>query len=346
MTEPRDAEMEQVRALYVSSRCREPESITALPGSGSYRRYFRIVEKDGTTLIGAFNSDVRENEAFFHLARHFAAQGLPVPALYEISADRTCYLQQDLGDTTLLAFLQQHDIRDTAVGTMYRKVLQMLLSFQTAGSRGLDFSRCFPRAAFDRRAMMWDLNYFKYHFLKLLRVPFDEQLLEDDFESLCSFLLSAGTDCFMYRDFQSRNVMVAPDGRLYGIDFQGGRAGALPYDVASLLFESKTALPPAFREELLQYYCSLLSDAGLDDRAFMKYFYGFVYIRLMQAMGAYGFRGLYEQKPLFVQSIPGALETMAWLGAHVTLPVRFPELEKVWQRLAETDPSSVMHKKC
>ena len=334
MPNPQDLEMEQLRAFYASLRGRAPEQVTALPGSGSYRRYFRITEADGGTLMGAFNADTRENEAFFYLATHLAGQGLPVPALYEVSPDRTCYLQQDLGDMTLLAFLQQHAADASVVKDVYHKVLDMLFAFQTQGCRGLDFSRCFPRAAFDRRAMMWDLNYFKYHFLKLLRVPFDEQRLEDDFESLCRFLCSAGMSFFMYRDFQSRNVMISPEGKLYGIDFQGGRAGALPYDVASLLYESRTALPAVFRDELLHYYRALVSRAGLDAEAFMQHFYGFVYIRLMQAMGAYGFRGLYERKPLFLQSIPGALQTMAWLEANAVLPVALPELEKVWHRLA------------
>ncbi|MBR3288066.1 MAG: phosphotransferase [Bacteroidales bacterium] len=337
-----DTAGQEVARLYAAHFGTPPTDITALPGSGSYRRYFRMPAPSGGTLIGTFNGDVRENEAFLYMTRHFGSRHLPVPALYAVSDDKRCYLQQDLGDTTLLMFLQNKGLPEGEAETVYRRVLDMLLRFQTEGVLDFDFSYCYPRPAFDTRSMMWDLNYFKYHFLKLLRVPFDEQLLEDDFDTFCAWLSQAGRTCFMYRDFQSRNVMVMPDGAVYGIDYQGGRSGPLAYDVASLLFESKTDLSPEFRERLLRYYCERLESRGWDAEAFMRTFYGFVRIRLMQAMGAYGFRGLYERKPLFIQSIPPALRTLRWLGQHAELEVRLPELERVWRFLSEMDPSAII----
>ena len=333
-----DMARQEVARLFAAYAGTPPADIAAMPGSGSYRRYFRISGPSGSTLIGTYNEDIRENESFLYMTRHFGGLHLPVPEVYAVSDDRRCYLQQDLGDTTLLAFLQAGGRAADAAEAVYRRVLDMLLRFQTEGVAGFDFSYCYPRPAFDTRSMMWDLNYFKYHFLKLLRVPFDEQLLEDDFETFCAWLSQAGRACFMYRDFQSRNVMVLPDGSLFGIDYQGGRAGPPAYDVASLLFESKTDLSPEFRERLLGYYCGQLENLGRDAEAFMQTFYGFVRIRLMQAMGAYGFRGLYERKPLFIQSIPPALRTLRWLGQHAELQVRLPELERVWRFLSEMDP--------
>jgi len=184
---------------------------------------------------------------------------------------------------------------------------------------------------------MWDLNYFKYYFLKLAKVSFNEQLLEDDFNTLCDHLLSADCNFFLYRDFQSRNIMWK-DNAPYFIDYQGGRRGSLHYDIASILFEAKTHLPAYVREELLDHYLvSLQKHLNITRETFMEHYYGYVYIRMMQAMGAYGFRGLYEKKPLFLQSIPPVLSHLAWLVDNVELPVKLPELTKVWRTLVESD---------
>jgi len=205
--------------------------------------------------------------------------------------------------------------------------------FQVEAGRDLNYKVCYPRASFDRRSIAWDLNYFKYYFLKLAGVPFNEQELEDDFGHLTRFLLTASRDYFLYRDFQSRNIMLR-DGNPWFVDYQGGRKGALQYDIASLLYDSKADLPPALRQELLDRYLdALLRFAPITRDAFMHHYYAFVYIRMMQALGAYGFRGFYERKPLFLQSVPYALKNIRWLLHNVELPVALPALMQAFTKM-------------
>jgi aminoglycoside/choline kinase family phosphotransferase len=315
------------------------DHIRQLPPSGSYRQYYRIIS-NGQSVIGVYNEDNAENMAFISFTRHFRSKGLPVPELLAEDLAHCVYLLQDLGDTVLLNYIQglnyPNEIKPDVI-TVYKSVLEQLPRFQVPGCAGLDYSVAYPRHAFDRQSMMWDLNYFKYYFLKLAKVPFNEQELENDFNSLADFLLSADCNYFLYRDFQSRNIMIYQN-KPYFIDYQGGRKGALHYDIASILFEAKTSLPPDIRETLLDHYIrSLNSYVTISKPDFMKHFYGYVYIRLMQAMGAYGFRGLYEKKELFLQSIPLAQNHLAWLLSHVRLPVNLPELTKVWEYLAGSD---------
>lgn len=314
-------------------------SINKLPQSGSYREYYRI--SDGKqTFIGVYNEDKAENIAFLTFSKHFYSKGIAVPKVLAEDVDLNIYLLDDLGDTTLLAYLHEHnypvEVKPEVIET-YKKVISNLPAIQVLGNEGLDYSLSYPRAAFDRQSMMWDLNYFKYYFLKLAKVPFNEQLLENDFETFVNFLLSADCNYFLFRDFQSRNVMLV-DGKPYFIDYQGGRKGALHYDIASMLFEAKTNLPANLRDELLDHYITAANKyIPVTKDAFMEHFYGYVYIRLMQAMGAYGFRGLYEKKELFLQSIPLAINHLEWLLENVTLPVKLPELSKVWQYLADSE---------
>ena len=314
-----------------------PGFISELPPSGSARRYFRM-GNDRVRIIGAWNQDIRENHAFFSYSRHFLSRGIRVPTLYACSQDEKAYLIEDLGDTLLLHWIQQYGKGEVTLG-MYRRVVGELLRIQIRGAEGLDFSVGYPRSAFDRQSMAWDMNYFKYYFLKLAGVPFDEQALEDDFGAFAEYLLTAESRFFLYRDFQSRNIMIR-NGDPWFIDYQGGRRGALQYDIASLLFEAKAFLPEDFRTEILQHYLRALSDfMKVDEAQFMEYFYAFALIRTMQAMGAYGLRGLYEKKPLFLESIPPALNHMRWLREHAHFPLRIPELQNVWSRLDEVDPS-------
>jgi aminoglycoside/choline kinase family phosphotransferase len=317
----------------------EPLNINKLPQSGSYREYYRIAGIN-ETIIGVYNEDKAENKAFTSFTKHFSEQGISVPKLLVNDAEQNIYLLQDLGNTTLLSYLQEQnypsELTPNVIAT-YKKVIAGLPKIQVLGGKNLDYSVCYPRNAFDKQSMMWDLNYFKYYFLKLAKVPFNEQLLENDFETLVEFLLTANCNYFLFRDFQSRNIMLW-NGEPYYIDYQGGRKGALHYDIASILFEAKTNLPHLLREELLDYYITTLNQyLPVTKEEFHKHFYGYVYIRLMQAMGAYGFRGLYEKKELFLQSIPLALNHLEWLLENVTLPVRLPELTKVWQYLTESD---------
>jgi hypothetical protein len=196
---------------------------------------------------------------------------------------------------------------------------------------------CYPRASFDRQSIAWDLNYFKYYFLKLAGIPFNEQALEEDFGRLTRFLLTADRDYFLYRDFQSRNIMLR-DGWPFFLDYQGGRKGALQYDIASLLYDGKADLPPELREQLLDHYLERLADfTKVDRQAFMRHYYAYVYIRIMQALGAYGFRGYYERKVHFLQSVPYALKNLRWLLHNVEIPVALPALTDAYKRMLASE---------
>ena len=310
-----------------------------LPGSGSYREYCRLTSSS-RTVIGAFNADVKENTAFLSFTNHFKINDLPVPEVYAVSADLKKYLLEDLGDVTLFDFLSE--VREKEgfsenIIAQYKKVLKVLPKIQVVAGKDLDYSVCCPRAAFDKQSMMWDLNYFKYYFLKLAKIQFDEQALEDDYQAFCDYLLSADSDYFLYRDFQSRNVMLK-NGGVYFIDYQGGRRGALQYDLASLLYDGKADIPQSVRQQLFDFYVSELKKyIPVNDKGFEAHFKGFVLIRIMQAMGAYGFRGFYEKKEHFLKSIPFALKNLGLLLEDVALPVELPELFSVLGQLAHSE---------
>jgi aminoglycoside/choline kinase family phosphotransferase len=311
------------------------QSINKLPASGSPREYYRITGAKNSA-IGAINHDKEENEAFIEFSRHFHAKGLAVPEIYLVDLDHNAYLQQDLGDVTLFDFLFQ--LRDNGnfpdeLTGIYKEVLTELQKFQISGAEGLDYSFCYPRSSFDRQSMLWDLSYFKYYFLKLAGVPFNEQKLENDYNTLITYLLAQDTNYFLYRDFQSRNVMLL-NGKPYFIDYQGGRKGALQYDVASLLYDSKADIPPAVREELLEHYIEGLANyPSVDAERFRESYYAYVLIRIMQAMGAYGFRGFYEKKTHFLQSIPYALNDLKWILNNVKFSIEIPTLLRVYKDL-------------
>ena len=284
---------------------------------------------DEHTAIGILYGVREENVAFLEFSRAFRRNGLPVPKIYEDDLDHGAYLEEDLGDLTLYQFLSEHRKGDEIapeVVDAYRKVVAILPRFQVEMRDKINYKVCYPRAAFDRQSITWDLNYFKYYFLRLAGIPFSEQALENDFSRLTKFLLSADREYFLYRDFQSRNVMLV-GGAPYFLDYQGGRKGALQYDIASLLFDAKADLPPELRQQLLDSYLdSLEIFLPLDRGVFLHYYYAYVYVRVMQALGAYGFRGFYESKPVFLQSVPYALKNIRWLLHNVTLPVALPSL--------------------
>jgi aminoglycoside/choline kinase family phosphotransferase len=265
---------------------------------------------------------------------------LPVPEVYAVSADLKKYLLEDFGDITLFDFLssvrEKEGFSENIIAE-YKKVLKVLPKIQVVAGKDLDYSVCYPRAAFDKTSMMWDLNYFKYYFLKLAKIHFDEQALEDDFQSFSDYLLSADSDYFLYRDFQSRNVMLK-NGEVYFIDYQGGRRGALQYDLASLLYDGKADIPQIVRQQLFDFYITELKKyVPVNDTDFEAYFKGFVLIRIMQAMGAYGFRGFYEKKEHFLKSIPFALKNLENLLEDVILPVKLPELFNVLHQLTQSE---------
>ncbi len=262
-----------------------------------------------------------------------------MPDVYGYDEAASVWLQEDLGDTTLFDALVQARARDPgefppAMESIYRRVLTDLPRFQVEGGRRIDFGAAYPRDAFDEQSIRWDLNYFKYHFLKLAHIPFSEQLLEHDFDALTGFLLRADASHFLYRDFQSRNIMLR-EGSPWFIDFQGGRRGALHYDVASLLYDAKADLPMAVRGRLLDHYLDALAGhVAVDAASFRELFQGFVVVRVLQALGAYGYRGFYERKPRFLQSVPHAARNLGEL-VEDGLPVSTPELEAVFRRIVE-----------
>ena len=334
----RDAQ-DRLARLFHRTFGRAPARISALGADGSRRRYFRLAD-DETTIVGAVNTDRRENVAFLTLSRHFRRHGLPVPEIYAEYLEQGVYLQQDLGDETLydrLRAIRGEDggFPDRLTG-MYRQVLDDLPRFQVAAGSDLDYSVCYPRRRFDAQSIRWDLNYFKYHFLKLVPIDFDEQALEDDFERFTKFLLETETGYFLYRDFQSRNIMWH-DGRPHYIDYQGGRQGALQYDVASLLQDAKAEIPWETRDELLEHYIEAVrAYAPVRREPFLAHYYGYALVRLMQALGAYGYRGLYEGKPHFLTSISHGVRNLEGLMERADLPDELPALKRVWSGILDS----------
>ncbi len=326
----------KIAELYHTWAGTEPQSITFLPGSGSYRKYYRLIGERGS-VIGVFNEDRKENDAFISFSQKFLQHNLPVPSVHAKDPSGLFYLLSDLGDLTLFQFLSGNrsgadDFPEKMI-ELYRKVISYLPLFQVVAGKELDYSKCYPRKAFDVQSMMWDLNYFKYYFLKLAKVSFDEQKLEDDFHTLVQYLMGAGADHFMYRDFQSRNIMLVK-GEPWFIDYQGGRKGPLQYDIASLLYDAKASVPEPVRDLLLEYYLDVLAKYfPVDRQTFRQYYTGFVLIRILQALGAYGFRGYYENKPHFLKSIPFAIVNLAYLLDKKSLPVPLPMLREVLEKI-------------
>jgi aminoglycoside/choline kinase family phosphotransferase len=295
---------------------------------GSGRNIIRL-SGSGHTAVGILHSVREENLAFLEFSRHFRRHGLPVPEIYAEDLGHGAYLEEDLGDTTLFEFLSANRSAENIAPEVieaYRKVVAVLPRFQVLAGRDLNYKVCYPRSSFDRQSIAWDLNYFKYYFLRLAGIPFNEQALELDFSRLTKLLLAAPHDYFLYRDFQSRNVMLR-SGQPWFLDYQGGRKGALHYDIASLLYDGKADLPQALRQKLLDDYLDCLAGfIDLDRAAFMEHYYAYVYVRILQALGAYGFRGFYERKAHFLQSVPFALKNLRWLAENVRLPVALPSL--------------------
>lgn len=326
----------------------------ALGANGSNRRYYRL-SGPSRQCIGTIADDIRENEAFFAYSRHFRNKGIPVPELYAVADDCRHYLQQDLGDRTLYGLLhekkQQGGGFDSEMLALYRQTLADLAAIQQAGA-DIDFSVAYPRAAFDRRSILWDLNYFKYYFLKLNHILFDEEHLEDSFETFADMLLSADCNYFLYRDFQGRNIMIASDTSLstqpnshptlYYIDYQGGRRGAAQYDVASLLYSAKSDLPEPIRQELLNHYLAVRGINGSERECWLNHFWAYVTVRILQTLGAYGYRGLYERKPYFIESIPLAIANLRRITEdHPQTLSSLPELKKVVSNILALQPQAL-----
>jgi aminoglycoside/choline kinase family phosphotransferase len=337
--------MEVLQRLFEQHFHSPVERVQPLQGQlgGSGRKIIRL-SSEKLSAIGILYEVREENVAFLEFSRHFRRRGLPVPEIYAEDLSHGAYLEEDFGSTTLFEFLSDHrngaTIAPEAVEA-YRKVVAVLPRFQVEAGRDLNYKVCYPRASFDRQSIAWDLNYFKYYFLRLAGIPFNEQALERDFSRLTKLLLSASRDYFLYRDFQSRNIMLRKslnEDQPFFLDYQGGRKGALQYDIASLLYDAKADLPPDLRQQLLDHYLDSLSGfLDLDRSVFMQYYYAYVYVRIMQALGAYGFRGFYERKEHFLQSVPYALKNIRWLLHNVELPVALPTLMEAFKSVVASD---------
>lgn len=325
------SDLTKLYALYTGSR---HESIEELPSSGSNRRYFRL--KGLQSLIGVLGTCKEENEAFLYFDRHFREKGISVPNVVSVSEDGMSYLQEDLGETLLFNAIEKGRLTrsfSSEEKDLLIKTIRKLPEIQFAGAMGLDFSKCYPAVQFDARSIMWDLNYFKYCFLKATGIEFSEDKLEDDFQSLTDVLMRNRTHTFMYRDFQSRNVMVK-DGEPWFIDFQGGRKGPFFYDVASFLWQAKANFPASLRNELVREYVDALRKyKPVDEDYFMEQLRQFVLFRTLQVLGAYGFRGYFEKKPHFLQSVPFAISNLREL---LDKPfVEYPYLDSLLRRLVD-----------
>jgi RNase adapter protein RapZ len=331
--------IDAVAQLYTSWCGAEPKQVDVIPQSGSDRRYFRLFGDDGRTVIATVGANIPENEAFIYFTENFHDKGLPVPTIYAVNEDRTIYLQKDLGDVSLLNVLEE---KGYGVETydMFRESLHQLARVQVLGDLDLNYEKCLTNKEFGKQAIMADLLYFKFYFLDGLRKPYDKQKLIDDFEALSSYLTFTEFKFFMFRDFQSRNIMVKEDKTVHFIDYQGGMKGAPQYDVASMIWQARANLPDEWKASLLDDYMNSFESIiqqPLDRAVFQSQYNGYVLIRLLQVLGAYGFRGLFERKAQFLTSIPLALKNLRWFIENNSLGISVPEFRRVLDLCVDDD---------
>ena len=303
--------------------------IEKIPQSGSDRVYFRIYAGP-KTYIATYSINVKETITFIHFSRHFKSAGLPVPEIYGVNEDNTLYLQEDLGTDSLLNKLEEHG-HNEYVYELFKQSLAELARIQILGDKGLNYDLCLTAKEFGKQAILSDLLYFKYYFLDTLQLPYDKQAMMEDFEALSSYLTRTENKYFMFRDFQSRNIIVHDD-QVHFIDYQGGMKGALQYDVASVLWQAKAELSEGWKKSLLEFYmdeADRLLEKPVDRITFVSQYNGYVLIRLLQVLGAYGFRGLFERKAHFLSSIPLALENLKFFIEHERVGIVTPEFDRV-----------------
>lgn len=321
-----DKIQKKLEALFIQKFKEDVIEFETLPASGSGRTYYRL-RSENKQVIGAYSEDRRENEAFIYFSNYFYDKSLPVPEIFAENLQENIYLQEDLGDQSLYHLIERDKVEgffSEKLKTLYKTVLEKLVSFQLANN--FEGSYCYPRDKFDKQSIQWDLNYFKYYFLKLAYIPFDEQYIENDFQKLITYISEIDSNYFMYRDFQSRNILLK-NNEPYFIDYQGGRRGPLQYDVASLLFQVKADIPFDIRSELLNFYIDCLNErVEVDRNQFKKHYYAMVLVRLLQVMGAYGYRGFFERKQHWLTSIPYAQRNIEWLLNNIEFDIELPYL--------------------
>jgi aminoglycoside/choline kinase family phosphotransferase len=321
---------EQIEVLFKEFSTATIASIDKLPQSGGDRIYFRLATENNETFIVTYSNNLKENETFLYFTNHFKNIGAPVPTIFAVNNEKNIYIQEDFGNTSLLDSLEANGPKEN-VKDLYKKTLKALAHLQINGDKNLDYNKCITSKEFGKQAILSDFLYFKYYFLDTLKIPYDKEKLGDDLDALSTYLNHTDYKYFLFRDFQSRNVMIK-NGEPFFIDYQGGMHGALQYDVASMLWQAKADLSDEWKNELLQYYldCAEVELGQKIDRTrFVSQYNGYVLIRLLQVLGAYGFRGLFERKAHFLTSIPLALRNLRWFLHHNKMGISVPEFERV-----------------
>jgi len=319
-----------ISELYKEWKGEEHKQLDVLPQSGSERRYFRLFDTEDS-VIGTYGANIKENETFIYFSNHFRKKDLPVANILAVNDTVTAYLQEDFGDRSLLNILEEKKFSNE-VYFLFKKSLEALAELHVRGDEGLNYNLCLTNTEFGKQAIMADLLYFKYYFLDALRRPYDKQKLIDDFEALSTYLTRTEYKYFMFRDFQSRNIFVKDDNSIHFIDYQGGMKGAPQYDVASILWQARANLPDEWKENLLVDYMNAFENiigSSLERNIFRSQYNGYVLIRLLQVLGAYGFRGLFERKAQFLTSIPLALRNLKWFFENQSFGIAVPEFAKV-----------------
>ncbi|HJV20149.1 MAG TPA: RNase adapter RapZ [Sediminibacterium sp.] len=338
-----EAVIEAIGQLFTAVCEKNADRIEKLPQSGSDRIYFRIYAGE-KTYIATYDINTRETVTFIQFSRHFKQAGLPVPEVYGVNAENTIYIQEDLGTASLLNKLEEYGHSDYTY-ELFRKSLARLARMQILGDNGLNYNLCLTAREFGKQAIMSDLLYFKYYFLDTLQLPYDKQAMMDDFDALSTYLTRTENKYFMFRDFQSRNIIVQED-EVYFIDYQGGMKGALQYDVASMLWQAKAELSEEWKKNLLEYYmdeADKLLEKPIDRITFVSQYNGYVLIRLLQVLGAYGFRGLFERKAHFLSSIPLALQNLKFFLDNQRVGIVTPEFDRVLHLVVAPDMMERFH---
>jgi aminoglycoside/choline kinase family phosphotransferase len=327
---------QEITTFFSNWSGKQPDEIITLRQAGSNRQYFRIISGKNSYIVTVNPNNIPENNAFIEFSKHFRIKQLPVPEILATQQDNTIYLQSDFGDVSLYDIMRNEGFTER-VFELFKKTSAQLARLQIEGGKNLDYNQCIATKSFDKQAIYSDLLYFLYYFIRALDLPYDKNALLNDFDILSSYLMQEEQKYFMHRDCQSRNIMVK-DERIHFIDYQGGMQGALQYDVASLLWQARASLPYKWREDILEYYFEKANELlgnTLNKQNFFDSYDGFVLIRMLQTLGAYGFRGLFERKHHFIASIPFALKNLKWFLENKKMPIRLPELQKLLQAITQ-----------
>lgn len=329
--------IQNISDLFFKTYNEKPSDITLLAQSGSDRKYFRVLSSK-SPIIATFNQNIEENETFFYLSNHFRQATVAVPRVYAVNDDKTIYFQDDLGDTNLLDVIIEKGYSNQVFELLQKAVLN-LIKIQIDGDKNLDYSKCIGSDEFGRQAIISDLLYFKYYFADTLKINYNRQKLIEDFEKLSIHLAETDYIYFMFRDFQSRNIMVK-DNDVFFIDYQGGMKGAVQYDIASFLWQAKANLPNEWKENLLDFYINKFEEktqTNINISKFKNQYKGFVLLRMLQVLGAYGFRGIFERKSHFLDSIPPALQNLKTYLNEKMPDIELPELDKVIEAVTQDE---------